>query len=234
MGKFSGISLPGNTYVFGKENTLRVYHDDNGSLSYSIRPRRFQGPFNPALLLFPLIDIVMFALYLLDPILPKLGTTVIIPDWAVILIRIGFYGVFFYLVVYFARAVEALAPWHGLEHKLIVSAEDGGLERAAEYSRISDRCGGSFLLSMLTVMSAFIATQAAFGLYPPVGIYSTILLCIYFEQKTFHDRNTWGLRFGRWLQERITTAEPDTDMLNVGIKGMEDLLKMETTKPVSV
>ncbi|MFA7122096.1 MAG: DUF1385 domain-containing protein [Bacilli bacterium] len=238
--KFSGISFPGSTTVYGPTHKLNVY-EDGGEAKYRVTKRRYAGKIHPLLLIYPLVDILLIAGHLPLPVVGELkqylpdldyhlgieGTfaTQILSNLFVLVIA------YYFLWPYIRNLFTGVRPWHGLEHKLILSAEAGEPDLAKQYPVIADKCGGTYLLTLLVIAGLFSLVQYVdYGMYPPIGVMTVCVISILIEAKTFHESNTPGLYFGRWLQEKVTTSEPTDDMLQVGIRGMKELIVCESEK----
>lgn len=128
--------------------------------------------------------------------------------------------------------------YHGAEHKTIFCYENGlelTVENVKKQSRFHPRCGTSFLAIML-IISIFV------GLFIPHNIPSVLravikLLCIpivmgigYEAIKLAGRKNNLFVRIfsapGLWIQ-RITTKEPEDDMIECAIRAFKAVLPEE-------
>jgi len=118
--------------------------------------------------------------------------------------------------------------WHGCEHKLIASAEHNDIDNAKNYSRINDRCGGCYIFSAYASLLVYwlFVFNVLHWLFP-VGALTFSFLFIFLESKLFHKYNKPGIWFGRILQKYVTTSEPLDFQLELGIKGMKELVDKE-------
>ena len=223
--KYSGISFPNSTHVFGRNCALKIYKDKKGIVWHRIT-KRWLGwiPFNPVILLFPLIDIVIAILLSsgdnitdsvdrLNLIFPNLGSAFLL---VVFLLELTAIGVLIYMVL----RKNDQCKWHGLEHRLIAAAEHNSIDTAEYFSIISDRCGATYFPTIFVVFVFLTILNTG-------GFLTLAFLAMFIEAKTFHPYNKIGLRFGRWLQKKYTTDEPDHEMMIAGKEGMKELMEME-------
>jgi uncharacterized protein YqhQ len=128
--------------------------------------------------------------------------------------------------------------YHGAEHKAINALEAGEEltpERVQRFSLIHPRCGTAFLLWVMVIaifVFAFVGQPVWYWL-----IASRILLLpviagiayelIRFAGKQSHNRVLMTLLApGLWLQ-RLTTREPTLDQIEVSIRALKDVLRLE-------
>ncbi len=135
------------------------------------------------------------------------------------------------LLISCMKDIRRLFRYHGAEHKCINCLERGKpltLENVRESTRVHKRCGSSFLLFVMlvsVVLFFFIRTESI-----PLRIALRIVLIpviagIAYEFIRFAGRsNNIIIRVisapGLLLQ-RLTTKEPDDEMIEVGIKSVE-------------
>ena len=144
-----------------------------------------------------------------------------------------------YLVVSsFLPDLQRVFQYHAAEHKAInayEAGEDLTPERVQRFSLIHPRCGTAFLLWVM-VIAIFVF---AFLGRPPLPwlIASRILLLpliagIAYELIRFAGKHTGNralmtlLAPGLWLQ-RLTTREPSLDQLEVSIRALKDVIRLE-------
>lgn len=127
--------------------------------------------------------------------------------------------------------IKRVFMYHGAEHKTINCIEHGeilNVENARKYSRLHKRCGTSFLLIVMIISSIcifFINVDNVF-----LKVFIRILLMpvvagISYEVIQWTGRSDLALvnivsKPGMWLQ-KLTTKEPDDDMLEVAITSIE-------------
>jgi uncharacterized protein YqhQ len=129
--------------------------------------------------------------------------------------------------------------YHGAEHKTISCYEAGDEltpQRAALYSRLHPRCGTSFLLIVM-IISIFIFAPIglpAWWILVLTRIAGVPVVCgLSYEVIKWAGRNRaspwvqWLIWPGMQLQ-RLTTAEPSADQLEVAIAALGAVLARET------
>ena len=132
------------------------------------------------------------------------------------------------------KDIQRVFQYHGAEHKTIACFEAGEaltVENARKHTRFHKRCGTSFLLIVMLV-SIFVF---AFLGWPSLAerIASRIVLLpvvagISYELIRFSANSDncllgWAVKPGLWLQ-RLTTREPEPDMLEVAIESAKAVL----------
>lgn len=128
------------------------------------------------------------------------------------------------------KDIKRVFKYHGAEHKAIFCYEAGEeltVENVKKHKRLHPRCGTSFIVVMLFVgmlIGFFIpfqnsAVRAIVRLFCiPVMVslgYEIIRLCGKYDNKF----TRFITRPGLWMQ-KITTKEPDNDMIEVAIKAL--------------
>lgn len=132
--------------------------------------------------------------------------------------------------------------YHGSEHKSIFTYEKHktlNVENAKPQSRFHPRCGTSFILIVFVIsilVYTFVPKQENFWMNLTVRIAFLPLIagiayeCLKISAK--HTKNIFVRAMiapGLWLQ-RITTKEPDSRQLEVGLTALKEALKMEKGK----
>ena len=150
--------------------------------------------------------------------------------------RLTLFILYLYLVSRWGEFRRVL-QYHGAEHKAINAYEAGAPldpESVSKYSRLNPRCGTSFLF-IVVIMSI-----AMFSLIPRAGFlmrlaYRMLLIPVIgaasYELLKLSDRHrdsgimkiiiTPGLAF-----QRLTTKEPDRDMIEVAVKALEEVIRL--------
>lgn len=142
------------------------------------------------------------------------------------------------------RDLRRLFQYHGAEHKVISTYEAGlplTVANAQPFSRLHPRCGTSFLLVVMVV---------AIFVFAPIGLPEWYILLasrligvplvagLSFELIKFAGRN----RGKGWVQaiiwpgmqlQKLTTREPDDDMVVVAITALEAVLEVEDPRAAS-
>jgi uncharacterized protein YqhQ len=138
--------------------------------------------------------------------------------------------------------LKRVFEYHGAEHKAINALEAGDEltpERVQRYSLIHPRCGTAFLLWVM-VIAIFVFAFLGRPSWPWL-IASRILLLpliagLAYELIRFAGKHTGNrvlmtlLAPGLWLQ-RLTTREPSLDQLEVSIRALREVLRLEQTDP---
>lgn len=165
------------------------------------------------------------------------------------LVRMGIFAVYM-LLVSKMKEMKRVFAYHGAEHKTIRCYEAGlplTVENVRQQTRLHPRCGTSFLLVvmvisilvfsvasslLLTVVPVLEAMRGGF-LYRIIMILFKLLLLPLVVSVTY-EINRWAGRHdnwfskiltapGMWLQ-KLTTNEPDDDMIEIGIAAVEAVL----------
>ncbi len=230
----SGVSFPGQTVIFHGQRILKIFQNKDGTFGHETSRFPFNSPINPFLLVYPLLDIFLLVLFLISQQRAAQENFVVLYTFdnaslgmAVegILSFIGFMIPLVVVWFVFRPYFQQVCPWHGLEHKLILAAEEKDIGNAENHSRIAEQCGCTYMLTiMITVITYTLVAYGIFGMNVPVGLPTTILINMYFESRYFHKENTWGLRLGIWLQEHYLTSEPSEDLISYGKKAMAEFM----------
>ena len=153
------------------------------------------------------------------------------------LIRLSFF--FFYLfVISRLKDIHRVFQYHGAEHKAVYTYESDEpltVENAKAHTTLHPRCGTAFLMTVF--MIAILVFSLAGNPTLWLKILSRLLLLpvvagLSYEVLRFVGRNfdRWWVRFlaqpGLWLQ-RLTTAEPDSDMIQVALTALRRVLGVE-------
>jgi uncharacterized protein YqhQ len=155
-------------------------------------------------------------------------------------------AIFFVYLLVLARLSEMrrVLEYHGAEHKTISCYEAGDEltpERAQLYSRLHPRCGTSFLLIVM-IISIFIFAPIglpAWWILVLTRIAGVPVVCgLSFEVIKWAGRNRtnpWvrGLMWPGMQLQRLTTAEPSLDQLEVAIASLSAVLARETPGSLS-
>jgi uncharacterized protein YqhQ len=164
--------------------------------------------------------------------------------WFVIvegLIRVTIFVIYLSLISLLPD-LRRVFQYHGAEHKAINALEAGDdltPERVQQYSLIHPRCGTAFLLWVM-VIAIFVFAFLGRPSWPWL-IASRILLLpliagLAYELIRFAGKHTGNrvlmtlLAPGLWLQ-RLTTREPSLDQLEVSIRALREVLRLEQTDP---
>jgi len=127
--------------------------------------------------------------------------------------------------------IKRLYMYHGAEHKCINCIEHGlelNVENAMKSSRLHKRCGTSFMFFVMfisIILFFFIRVDnMALRLVLRIALIPVIAGISYEVLRLAGKYDNWFIRLisapGMWLQ-RVTTKEPDKDMVEVAIKAVE-------------
>ena len=128
--------------------------------------------------------------------------------------------------------VRRTFQYHGAEHKTVYCNENDlplTPENAAQFTTLHPRCGTAFLLIVMVIsMVLFLFVGRDISAFLPRFLLHLALLPVvagvsYEVLKGLAHRDNWFTRIARWpgLQmQRLTTKEPDMQMLEVAIVSM--------------
>jgi uncharacterized protein YqhQ len=165
----------------------------------------------------------------------------------------------FFLVSYIflisrMKDIRRIFQYHGAEHKCIYAYEAGEeltVSNARKFSTLHPRCGTAFLLIVVIVsILLFSALFPFLPKFPSLGkgltnlIYVGIKLPLLFPiaglayeviklsgKKADHPVLRMVIAPGLWLQ-RLTTRPPTDDQIEIAIRALQGVLKIETEKAV--
>jgi uncharacterized protein YqhQ len=183
-----------------------------------------------------------FAFTLIPVFLAELTKPIFPSDFAQVLVE-GFFKLslllsYIYLVS-LTPLIKRVFQYHGAEHKVINTFEDGvelTVENVQAHSRLHYRCGSSFILFtvIVGVFIYFLVPTSPFWLRVVDRLLLIpVVLGIAFEvlQITNKLRDIPILKYlglpGLWLQ-LLTTKEPDNKQVEVAILSFKELLRMES------
>jgi uncharacterized protein YqhQ len=130
--------------------------------------------------------------------------------------------------------------YHAAEHKAINALEAGDElvpERVQRYSLIHPRCGTAFLLWVMVIaifVFAFFGRPAWYWLIVTRILLLPVIAGLAYELIRFAGKHTGNsylmalLAPGLWLQ-RLTTREPTLDQIEVSIRALQEVLRVERT-----
>ncbi len=155
------------------------------------------------------------------------------------LIRIAFL-ICYIVLVSFLKDIKRLFQYHGAEHKTIAayeSNEELNIENIKKYPRLHLRCGTSFLLIVMIVSLFVFALLGKPPLY--LRIISRVILIPIIAGISYELIRLAG-KYSRYkivnilfypglLLQKITTREPDNDMIEVAVLSLNKVLQAEFT-----
>ena len=152
-------------------------------------------------------------------------------------LRLGIFLVYIYGISRM-KDIQRVFKYHGAEHKTIHAYEAGvelTVENVQKYSTLHPRCGTAFLLIVMVVSIIMFAFLGWPDLW--LRILSRVILLpvvagisyeiIRFAGKSQNPLVHIAILPGLWLQ-KITTSQPDDDMVEVAIQALEAVLVEDT------
>lgn len=152
-------------------------------------------------------------------------------------LRLGIFLVYIYGISRM-KDIQRVFKYHGAEHKTIHAYEAGEeltVENVQKYSTLHPRCGTAFLLIVMVVSIIMFAFLGWPDLW--LRILSRVILLpvvaglsyeiIRFAGKSQNPFVHIAILPGLWLQ-KITTSQPDDDMVEVAIQALEAVLVEST------
>jgi uncharacterized protein YqhQ len=154
------------------------------------------------------------------------------------LIRLAFFFVYIVVIRWLVKDIRRVFQYHGAEHKVVhtyESDEDLTTENAKAHTTLHPRCGTAFLMTVFVVAILVFSLAGNPALW--LKILSRILLLPVVAGISFEVQRFTGLHFDRlwvrilgqpglWLQ-RLTTAEPSDDMIEVAIAALKEVRSVE-------
>ncbi len=167
-------------------------------------------------------------------------------------IRMGIFVLYVWLIS-LLKDIKRLFMYHGAEHKTITCYEQGldlTIDNVRKMSRVHDRCGTTFMFLVLllsifffmffpvdfikggnAIINYVLRVLLRIACIPIVAGLSYEMLKLLAK---FDNALTRVLKAPGLLLQRLTTREPDDDMIEVAIRAFETVLKMEEDKSIPV
>ena len=166
---------------------------------------------------------------LMKPVVPSYHLRTVIEGF----VRIGIF-IIYILLISRMEDIQRTFMYHGAEHKTINCFEAGAPltpENVKKYSRYHKRCGTSFLFIVMIVsiiVFMFIDAPSAWMRMLIRLLLVPVIAGISYEFIMFAGRSdSWIANAlsapGKWVQ-RLTTREPDLDMIEVAIASVEAVI----------
>ncbi|MEX2212103.1 MAG: DUF1385 domain-containing protein [Gaiellaceae bacterium] len=152
-------------------------------------------------------------------------------------IRVTFF-VAYILLISLLPDLKRVFQYHGAEHKTINALEAGDEltpDRVARHSLIHPRCGTAFLLWVMVIaifVFAFFGRPVWYWLITSRILLLPVIAGLAYELIRYagkHQDNRLLMTLlapGLWLQ-RLTTREPTPDQIEVSIRALEEVLRLE-------
>jgi len=152
------------------------------------------------------------------------------------LLRIVIFLAYVYLISHM-KDIKRVFQYHGAEHKTISCyehQEELTVENVRKYPRLHKRCGTSFLLIVMVVamiVFMFVRTEVIWLRFLSRIILIPLIAGVSYEIIKWAGRNdNWFVNVisypGLCLQ-KVTTGEPEDDMIEVAITAMNEVLENE-------
>jgi uncharacterized protein YqhQ len=182
------------------------------------------------------------ALFKVTPALIADALPVDTTGWFVIvegLIRVSIF-IIYLVAISMLPSLRRVFQYHAAEHKAINALEAGDElvpERVQRYSLIHPRCGTAFLLWVMVIaifVFAFFGRPVWYWLIASRILLLPVIAGLAYELIRFAGKHTGNrvlmtlLAPGLWLQ-RLTTREPTLDQLEVSIRALKEVLRLEQT-----
>jgi uncharacterized protein YqhQ len=182
------------------------------------------------------------ALFKVTPALIADSLPVDTTGWFVIiegLIRVSIF-ILYLVLISLLPSLRRVFQYHAAEHKAINALEAGDElvpERVQRYSLIHPRCGTAFLLWVMVIaifVFAFFGRPVWYWLIASRILLLPVIAGLAYELIRFAGKHTGNrvlmtlLAPGLWLQ-RLTTREPTLDQLEVSIRALKEVLRLEQT-----
>jgi uncharacterized protein YqhQ len=155
------------------------------------------------------------------------------------LIRVSIFILYLFLISLLPD-LRRVFQYHAAEHKAINAFEAGDElvpERVQRHSLIHPRCGTAFLLWVMVIavfVFAFFGRPAWYWLIATRILLLPVIAGLAYELIRFAGKHTGNrvlmtlLAPGLWLQ-RLTTREPTLDQIEVSIRALQEVLRVERT-----
>ena len=171
---------------------------------------------------------------LLDPSGMSRTVQTLLEGLARLLVLLGYM-----LLVSRMKEIQRVFSYHGAEHKTIACYEAGEeltVDNVRHHSRFHPRCGTSFLLTVVVVSVLVFSVAVPFeGIWLRLGsrlLLLPVVVAISYEINRYIGKHDHLLSRivrtpGLWMQ-KITTHEPDDNMIEVGIHALSLVIPART------
>jgi len=152
------------------------------------------------------------------------------------IIRLAIFLLYLTLIAMWGEFKRVL-QYHGAEHKTINAHETGvalNVENVKKFSRLHPRCGTSFIFIVLLVSIFLFSIMPDLGIFARLG-YRVLLIpvigAISYELLKLSDRYkdsiiTRILTMPGLAFQRLTTKEPDDDMIEVAVEAVKEVNRL--------
>jgi len=182
----------------------------------------------------------LYATKLMGLIIPSVATNSFLFNLVDGIIRILLFLAYI-IAIGMWKEMRRIFEYHGAEHKVIHAYEDGReltINNIKAYSPLHPRCGTSFLIIVMVVSIftfSFIPQEWSFtSKFLSRLILIPLIAGLSFEILKLSSRKKDNLIMHILIQpglllQRLTTREPDDSQIDVAIRALEEVLKIEET-----
>ena len=199
----------------------------------------FSYLFSTFFLLFVLSVFLLLPLFLSDRII-FVEDNFIINNIIEGLVRLVFFIAYVYLIG-LNKDIKRVFAYHGAEHKTIAAYEDNlelnsnSIDKIQKYNKEHPRCGTSFIMTVILVsiiLHVFIPREPLLLLYSSRLFLFPFIAGIAYELIRFSSvtsENPFSrlLSYPNILMQKLTTAEPDEEMVEVAIEAINESIRLD-------
>ncbi|MDC0252915.1 DUF1385 domain-containing protein [Chloroflexi bacterium] len=199
----------------------------------------FSYLFSTFFLLFVLSIFLLLPLFLSDRII-FVEDNFIINNIIEGLVRLVFFIAYVYLIG-LNKDIKRVFAYHGAEHKTIAAYEDNlelnsnSIDKIQKYNKEHPRCGTSFIMTVILVsiiLHVFIPREPLLLLYSSRLFLFPFIAGIAYELIRFSSvtsENPFSrlLSYPNILMQKLTTAEPDKEMVEVAIEAINESIRLD-------
>jgi len=199
----------------------------------------FSYLFSTFFLLFVLSVFLLLPLFLSDRII-FVEDNFIINNIIEGLVRLVFFIAYVYLIG-LNKDIKRVFAYHGAEHKTIAAYEDNlelnsnSIDKIQKYNKEHPRCGTSFIMTVILVsiiLHVFIPREPLFLLYSSRLFLFPFIAGIAYELIRFSSVTSENLfsrllSYPNILMQKLTTAEPDKEMVEVAIEAINESIRLD-------
>lgn len=158
--------------------------------------------------------------------------------------------IFFILYVYLiglSKDIKRVFAYHGAEHKTIAAYEhnkklnSSNIDSIQKYNKEHPRCGTSFIMTVILVsiiLHVFIPREPLILLYSSRLFLFPLVAGISYELIRFSSITSDNifsrlLSYPNILMQKLTTAEPDNEMVEVAISAINESIRLDEANKIS-
>lgn len=201
----------------------------------------FSYLFSTFFILFVLSIFLLLPLFLSDRII-FVEDNFVINNIIEGLVRLVFFIGYVYLIG-LNKDIKRVFAYHGAEHKTIAAYEDNqslnsnSIEKIQEYKKEHPRCGTSFIMTVILVsiiLHVFIPREPILLLYSSRLFLFPIIAGISYELIRFSSITSENylsklLSYPNILMQKLTTAEPEEEMVEVAIAAINESIRLDNS-----